>query len=64
LNIFKAKRRPLSDPLIVHVHDKNHIYTDKPDFLDSFAELFWPGPFTIVLKYKINIIQINLIRDN
>ncbi|CAD8206417.1 unnamed protein product [Paramecium pentaurelia] len=50
LNIFKAKRRPLSDPLIVHVHDKNNIYTDKPDFLDSFAELFWPGPFTIVLK--------------
>lgn len=50
MNIFKAKKRPLSDPLIVHVHDKNNIYTDKPDFLDSFAELFWPGPFTIVLK--------------
>ena len=34
----------------MHVHDKNNIYTDKPEYVDTFAELFWPGPFTIVLK--------------
>lgn len=50
LNIFHTKKRPLTDPLIVHVHDVEEIPTDKPDYLADFADLFWPGPFTIVLK--------------
>jgi len=50
LSIFRAKKRPLSDPLIVHIFSPNKIYTEKPEYLDAFAKLFWPGPFTIVLK--------------
>ncbi len=54
--IFRAKGRPSSDPLIVHIHDLAQ--------LESIAEInpaalllaqhFWPGPLTIVLpKRKI-----------
>lgn len=50
LRIFKTKKRPLTDPLIVHVHDKDNIYTHKPGYVDAFARIFWPGPFTLVLK--------------
>ncbi|KAM3132831.1 hypothetical protein pb186bvf_014979 [Paramecium bursaria] len=50
LSIFSTKRRPLTDPLIVHVHSTDNIYTDKPPIVDILAKHFWPGPFTIVLK--------------
>ncbi|PWU11939.1 MAG: threonylcarbamoyl-AMP synthase [Verrucomicrobia bacterium] len=49
--IFKAKERPFDDPLIVHL--------PSPDWLDKLcepsplarrlAEVFWPGPLTLVL---------------
>ena len=49
--IFRAKRRPASDPLIVHI--------DSPDELPRLARVnaaaarlaaaFWPGPLTLVL---------------
>src|SRR6185369_161817 len=51
--LFRAKRRPADNPLIVHVSDR--------DMLDSVAAgvtpqgerligRFWPGPLTLVLK--------------
>lgn len=48
--IFQTKKRPLSDPLIVHVGSTDNLFTDKPAYVDVFAKAFWPGPFTIVLK--------------
>lgn len=53
-NIFKTKRRPLSDPLIVHVANME----SAAEYVDSevngdwmkVASRLWPGPFTIVLK--------------
>jgi L-threonylcarbamoyladenylate synthase len=49
--VFEAKERPLSDPLIVHLPDL--VWLDRlalPNSLArSFAELFWPGPLTLVL---------------
>jgi len=64
LNIFKAKGRPLTDPLIVHVASKNDIIR-LFDFTNSnsntknelalticnvLCDAFWPGPLTIIYK--------------
>jgi L-threonylcarbamoyladenylate synthase len=51
--IFQAKNRPLEDPLIVHIADKQdlfkvarEIYKITLDLIDAF----WPGPLTLVLR--------------
>ncbi len=54
LSIFKAKQRPLTDPVIVHVLDENAALEliDINDTLKTLylhlARTFWPGPLTIV----------------
>ena len=50
--IFAAKRRPYSDPLIVHVASPDHIADIARDVPPQALELgaaFWPGPLTLVL---------------
>ena len=52
--IFEAKDRPLSDPLIVHVPDRNwleQIASPYPTAI-ALAEKFWPGPLTLVVPRK------------
>lgn len=53
--IFTAKNRPTFDPLIVHVRSLEaaadyvaHI----PDQARRLAEIFWPGPLTLLLPKK------------
>jgi L-threonylcarbamoyladenylate synthase len=49
--IFRAKGRPLSDPLIVHIaslRDLGLVARPNPAAL-KLARRFWPGPLTIVL---------------
>ena len=51
--IFAAKRRPYSDPLIVHVASLDHIADIARDVPPQALELgaaFWPGPLTLVLR--------------
>ncbi|KAF0971653.1 hypothetical protein FDP41_009876 [Naegleria fowleri] len=63
-SIFKAKKRPLTDPVIVHVLNvqeaKKYIVIEENSlymkFYDYLAECFWPGPLTIVSKSNENII--------
>jgi len=53
--IFRIKRRPANDPLIVHVSDMkmlDGIVRGIPDKAMLLAERFWPGPLTLVLKKK------------
>ena len=50
--IFKAKGRPMDNPLIVHIADIKQIdmlVAAFPDKAKKLAEKFWPGPLTIVL---------------
>jgi L-threonylcarbamoyladenylate synthase len=49
--IFRAKGRPASDPLIVHVLDLAHAeqLATFNDTARRVARKFWPGPLTIVL---------------
>lgn len=55
--IFKAKGRPIDNPLIVHIADKKEVYTlakKVPKEAERLIEKFWPGPLTIILiKSKI-----------
>jgi len=50
--IFKAKKRPLYDPLIIHVSDieqMKELVTAIPEKAKELMNHFWPGPLTIVL---------------
>ena len=52
--IFRAKRRPANDPLIVHVLDLSHA-EELAEFNPAARRLarhFWPGPLTLVLPKK------------
>lgn len=58
--IFDAKKRPNSDPLIVHVHSVDSMdllfeFPDDPrprEVCNALAKAFWPGPLTIIYKAK------------
>jgi L-threonylcarbamoyladenylate synthase len=52
--IFRAKRRPANDPLILHVLDLGHA-EELAEFNPAarrLARRFWPGPLTLVLPKK------------
>ena len=54
--IFKLKRRPFNNPLIVHYHDINKLKKDchiNNDFVKLYNN-FSPGPITFILKLKKN----------
>jgi L-threonylcarbamoyladenylate synthase len=51
--IFAAKRRPATNPVIVHVAgvaQAQVCVADWPDSAENLASRFWPGPLTFVLK--------------
>lgn len=53
--IYQAKGRPSDNPLIVHiskVKDMEILAQDIPVNAYRLAEVFWPGPLTIILKKK------------
>ncbi len=53
LEIFKVKKRPKFDPLIAHTDslDKVKSYvTHIPEQAMKLADVFWPGPLTILLE--------------
>lgn len=50
--IFQLKQRPLTNPLIVHIHsinELNKIANNIPELAYKLAEKFWPGPLTLLL---------------
>ena len=55
LKIFKTKKRPEFDPLIVHIPDADAVslYAESfPEKARMLAGQFWPGPLTIILPKK------------
>lgn len=52
--IFRAKGRPMEDPLIVHIHalDQLDQLAESNAAARQLARAFWPGPLTIVLPKK------------
>jgi L-threonylcarbamoyladenylate synthase len=54
LALFKAKKRPLDNPPIVHVENINDVYrlaTHVPPKAEKLMKKFWPGPLTLVFKH-------------
>ena len=55
-SIFRAKKRPQSNPLIVHVPDKKYALPlgifkkNEYEIFNSLTNRFWPGPLTLVVK--------------
>lgn len=53
--IFEAKKRPLDDPLIVHISKKTDLFdlVEKVSLeAERLIECFWPGPLTMIFKKK------------
>jgi len=51
--IFRAKGRPVDHPVIVHLPsaaDLQRWARDVPASADRLADMFWPGPLTLVLR--------------
>ncbi|MCM8778828.1 MAG: L-threonylcarbamoyladenylate synthase [Candidatus Omnitrophica bacterium] len=51
--IFAVKKRPLNDPLIVHIAEKKDIFKVAKEvnkIAYRLIEKFWPGPLTLVLE--------------
>ncbi len=56
--IFRAKQRPSTDPLIVHIADPADLppLVDAiPSIVDELARRFWPGPLTLVLPRSARV---------
>lgn len=56
--IFTTKKRPLFNPLIVHIPNKDYlteIAAEIPLKAQKLADAFWPGPLTLVLPKKSHI---------
>jgi L-threonylcarbamoyladenylate synthase len=50
--VFIAKRRPMDNPLIVHIHSLDQLYevaVKIPPEAERLARRFWPGPMTLLL---------------
>lgn len=56
--IFALKKRPLYNPLIVHIKSAGflpQVAREIPEIAHKLAHYFWPGPLTLVLKKEQRI---------
>lgn len=59
--VFLVKGRPPDNPLIVHIastEDINNLAKDIPLKAAKLIERFWPGPLTVILKKRSNVLDI------
>jgi len=58
---FNLKGRPADNPLIIHISSIDQVETfasDFPEYAKQLAERFWPGPLTMVLKRKPEVLDL------
>ncbi len=58
--VFEVKGRPSDNPLIVHVADKNMVNDfaiEISDDAEKLMDVFWPGPLTLVLPKKPEVLD-------
>ena len=51
--IYEAKGRPSDNPLILHIAEKNFLYTivkEVPQKAEKLMNAFWPGPLTMIFQ--------------
>ena len=60
--IYATKKRPLTDPIIVHVLDTSQgeklveMSPKQKILFELLTKKYWPGPLTIILKANLNIL--------
>jgi len=57
-NVFSTKKRPLTNPLIVHIGtlaQLDYLVQDVPKEIYKLIQCFWPGPLTVLLPKKDTI---------
>ncbi len=57
--VFEAKGRPADHPVIVHLAEFGQLAEwcrELPPSAELLAELFWPGPLTLVLKKAVHVL--------
>ena len=57
-SIFKIKKRPADNPLIVHICSMRQLHEVAEDISKEIlksAKIFWPGPVTLILKKNARI---------
>ncbi len=58
--VFEIKGRPADNPLIVHLHEKKQIHdfcSNIPEHAHILIDAFWPGPLTLVLKKRPEVLD-------
>lgn len=58
--IFAAKGRPVDNPLIIHIAEKqqlNGFVTEISAKAEVLMDKFWPGPLTIIFKKKAGVLS-------
>ena len=56
--VFDLKKRPLINPLIVHIGSKEQvkdIVQEVPEIASKLMDKFWPGSLTLVMKKKNSV---------
>ena len=56
--VFDLKKRPLYNPLIVHIKGASsltEVAQNIPDIAYKLAEIFWPGPLTLLLEKQAHV---------
>ncbi len=59
--VFRLKGRPADNPLIVHISEIKQLFdfaSEVPEAALKLAEKFWPGPLTLVLPKKSEVLDI------
>jgi len=60
LEIFRVKRRPADNPLIVHVASLQQamsLMLDVPMYFEELTNRFWPGPLTLVVQKNAAVLD-------
>lgn len=59
--VFETKGRPSDNPLIVHLSSKKEVEDfagNIPEKAQKLMDAFWPGPLTVVLKKKPEVLDL------
>ncbi|RSD27144.1 L-threonylcarbamoyladenylate synthase [Mesobacillus subterraneus] len=60
LKIFEAKGRPGDNPLIIHIADREQVFSfvkEIPEQASRLMDAFWPGPLTLILNKKDGVLS-------
>lgn len=64
IKVFRAKKRPPDNPIIVHIAKTEDVYRlarNVPETAEKLMDQFWPGPLTLILKRSKLVPEITVV---